>query len=171
MHEEHIKESNVTIAGMYVNLKKCRFMRTEIEYLGFLVGENRISITSKRTASIGKLKKPESPHDVRSVLGSINYFRKFIPKLATRAAQLHALLVTNVEWRWGDEEETTYNDLVNCLAKEPVILYVPDVNQPFYLDTDASTIAIAGILQQGDEQGDLRVVSCASRRLRVFETN
>lgn len=46
------------------------------------------------------------------------------------------------------------------------MLYVPDVNKPFILDTDASKDAIAAVLQQEDEGHNLRVVAYASKILK-----
>lgn len=130
-----------------------------------------MALTEKRKIAVSKLKKPTSLEEVRSFLESINYFRKFISKLAERAASLHNLLRKKNPWRWEEAENEAYNDLITALITELVMLYVPDPRKTFVIDTDASTEAVAGILQQTDNRGNLRVVSYASRKLHGAEIN
>jgi hypothetical protein len=56
-------------AGLKLNLKKCSFLKTEIEYLGHHIGSGGITPGMKKTAAVDKFKRPTSVHEVRQFLG------------------------------------------------------------------------------------------------------
>jgi hypothetical protein len=64
-------------AGLKLNLKKCSFLKTEIEYLGHHIGSGGITPGMKKTAAVNNFKRPTSVHEVRQFLGLAGYFRKF----------------------------------------------------------------------------------------------
>ena len=73
----------------------------------------------------------------------------------------------NVPFIWGDDEETSFQDLKEQLITEPVLIF-PDFSKPFIVTTDASGYAIGGILSQGPINQD-RPVAYASRTLNGAE--
>ena len=98
-----------------------------------------------------------------------NFYRSFIPKFAERCAPLDKLKRNDIDFDWQDEQQNAFDDLKNALMHYPV-LRLPDMNKPFILDTDASTIGIGGILQQQDEITKKNyVVSYYSRKLSDAE--
>lgn len=85
-----------------------------------------------------------------------------------RANVLYKLLKKDTPWSWTTQQKDAYNDLRTCLRTEPVLLYI-HLNKEFVLDTDASSHAVAAILQQCDENKQLKVVAYGSRSLRAAE--
>ena len=93
---------------------------------------------------------------LRSFLGSANYYRKFIRNFATIAAPLYALTKepqTRAEaklWHWTPEAQTAFEQLKEALTSAPVLLKLPDFSRPFKVYTDASDFATGAVLAQDD---------------------
>ena len=64
------------------------------------------------------------------------------------AAPLYALLRKSVEWNWQAEQDAAFLALKQALVAAP-ILKIPDFSREFEVETDASDVAIGGVLTQG----------------------
>ncbi|GFW78970.1 retrovirus-related Pol polyprotein from transposon opus [Trichonephila clavipes] len=58
-----------------VNLKKCAFGKTQIKYLGHIIGSGKHESDPEKTAVINNLPVPKTKKELRSVLGLCNYYR------------------------------------------------------------------------------------------------
>ncbi|KAI5652215.1 hypothetical protein M9H77_29402 [Catharanthus roseus] len=84
---------------------------------------------------------------LRSFLGLVNYYRRFIKGYSARAAPLTDLLKKNRPWAWSEDCQRAFEDLKKAICKDPV-LSLPDYSKPFEMHTDASDFAIGGVLMQ-----------------------
>ena len=154
---------------MRLKPKKCFLLQTEVRYLGHVVSQNGISTDPDKISAVKKWPTPQSVSDVRSFLGFVSYYRKFIDTFADKAKPLIQLTEKANKFSWGEKEENSFQDLKNALVSAPILAY-PDPNLPFILDTDASNIGIGAVLSQvqGDEE---KVIAYASRALSKAERN
>ena len=81
--------------GLAINLQKCEFAKTNIEWLGFTITTNGIKPLITKTEAITKLDNPKTLKQLRSFLGSVHHVTKFIPKLAKLSEPLRPLLKKN----------------------------------------------------------------------------
>ncbi|XP_021345514.1 uncharacterized protein K02A2.6-like [Mizuhopecten yessoensis] len=86
--------------GIRLKKTKCFFMRDEVEYFVFKVNKDGIHPSPWKVEAILKLVDPQTKRELQSWLGIVNYYRKFIPNLATVAEPLTHLLANDVEWQW-----------------------------------------------------------------------
>ena len=155
--------------GFKAKSSKVQLCVKELNWLGFIVSNGEIKPDPRLVSSIEKLSIPRNVNEVRMVTGLFNFYRSFIPKFAERCAPLDKLKRNDIDFDWQDEQQNAFDDLKNALMHYPV-LRLPDMNKPFILDTDASTIGIGGILQQQDEITKKNyVVSYYSRKLSDAE--
>ena len=75
--------SRLEAHGVRVNLAKCQFFQKEVEYLGHRVDVDGIHHTADKLKAIAEAPAPTSQKQLRSVLGLINYYGKFIEGLST----------------------------------------------------------------------------------------
>lgn len=99
----------------------------------------------------------------------MSYFRAFIKDFAKRAESLTNLLKKTQPWTWTQVEQAAWNDLKSTLKEEPVALEFPHDNREWVLDCDASGHSIGAMLQQRDADGQLHLISYASRMLTSTE--
>lgn len=89
---------------------------------------------------------PKTQKQVRSFLGLAGYYRRFIKGYATIAAPLSDLLQKD-GFRWGEKEASAFAALKHHLTVAP-ILGLPDFEDTFVVETDASGEGIGAVLLQ-----------------------
>lgn len=112
---------------------------------------------------------PKNAKDIKSFLGLVGYYRRFIKDFSKRAKPLNNLLKKNQGFIWSDLCQDSFNYFKNILTNKPLLQY-PNFDLPFNITTDASNIAIGAILSQGKIGLDLPI-AYASRTLNKAETN
>ena len=95
-----------------INLQKCHFAKTEIEWLGYKFTQTGISPPESKTAAILTIPPPTTLKRLRSFLGSVLYIGKFRPHLAQLCHPLRPLLTKSVKFIWT-EEHTKHFNLIN----------------------------------------------------------
>ena len=78
--------------GFQLKLEKCELLLTCIEYLGHIITSDGIKPVPSKVEAIVKVPKPVNVQELRSFLGLINYYGKFIPNLSTLLHPLNALV-------------------------------------------------------------------------------
>ena len=83
-------------------MSKCKFFKTFLVYLGYVVGDGQLKVDPAKVKCIVKWPKPSIVTEVRSFLGVVQYWRKFITNFSYIALPLHALTNTKTTFQWGD---------------------------------------------------------------------
>ena len=129
-------------------------MCPSVEYLGYVVDAHSVPIV----VAITKAPTPTSVKEVRSFLGLVGYYRKFIPNMSTIAQPLNQLLEQGRRWRWTDECKKSFEELKSALASSSVLThYNPDL--PLKLDCDASQFGLGAVISHVFPNGDERPVA------------
>ena len=158
-------------AGLTANAKKCRLGLEETNYLGYTIGRGCVKPQLRKVERIKDWPRPATKKQVKSFLGLISYYQKFIHNFATLATPLYELTKAKLPQRvcWNPEAENAFSALKAALCEEPV-LKAPDFNKPFILHTDASGTGLGAVLAQVIE-GDEHPILYASRKLLKHELN
>ena len=102
-----------------------------------------------KVKAIQEWEPPTKVTELRSFLGLVNYYRRFIMGYSAIASPLTDLLKKNKAWMWDEKCQAAFESLKKAVMEEPV-LRLPDVTMPFELHTDASDFAIGGVLMQDE---------------------
>lgn len=157
-------------AGMTLRLDKCRFLQTEIEYLGHQIDEEGIRPGAYKIKAVAEYTPPGNVHEVRRFLGLVSYFRKFIKDFAMLARPLTNLTKKSAIFQWGVEEQDAFIKLREKLITRPVLtIYDPLAETEVH--TDASKWGIGGILLQKQTEGSFKPVQYFSRATTAAEQN
>ena len=100
--------------------------------------------------------------------GLINFYTKFSKNPAAKIVPLLELLKKGVKWSWNDDLERVFKE-IKLLFSSSILLNYPDIKKPFYLQTDASDVALGAVLFQLDEDGNPCPIIYASRTLKGAE--
>ena len=161
---ERVRRAHLTLKP-----KKCEIGYEEIDFLGHTIENERITPKKGSIDKIINMPKPKSKKQVRSFLGAVNYYRKFIPDCARIMQPLTDLTRKDAKAiiTWNNELETAFNELKNALASKP-ILKLPDVEKEFVVRTDASDKAVGCVLLQ-EYEGVMHPIAYASKKLTERE--
>ena len=113
---------------------------------------------------------PKDVSKLRSFLGAVGYYRKFIKDFAQIASPLFQLLKKNSKFKWTKESDLAFKSLKERLIQAP-ILVPPDFTKPFIIRSDASRSGIGGVIIQKDDNGVEKPIHYVSRALRKAEVN
>lgn len=166
-HLKHLGEvlERLQSAGLTINPTKCVFAKPETEYLGFIIGNGVIKPQVHKVHALESCPLPQTRKQLRSFLGMAGFYHRFIPNFSARAAPLTDRTGSRCsnQVRWTEEAVAAFRDIQQSLGKNPV-LYSPDFEKAFILQTDASERGIGAVLLQGP-QGDQHPVAFISRKL------
>lgn len=168
-HIKHVKQVMDTLEKhkLYAKRKKCTFAVKSVKFLGHIVSEQGIMVDPDKVAAMLSLAAPRNVSDLRSFLGSVNFYRRFIPRCGHRTSPLTDLLRAGASFHWGVPQQRAFEDLKTALATAPV-LHPPDMSKQFFLYTDASQVAVGAALMQEDASG-MVPVGYASKTLTETE--
>ena len=88
---------------LYAKLSKCEFWLREVSFLGHIVSEEGIQVDLKKVEVIIEWKPPRNFIKVRSLLGLVGYYRRFVKGFSMTAAPMKRLLQKNVEFEWSEK--------------------------------------------------------------------
>lgn len=160
-HFENIEKVFKTLetANMKIQLDKCEFLQSQIEFLGFIISKEGIKTNPKKIQAIVDLPIPKTLKELRSFLGMSGYYRRFIKDYAKLAKPLTSLLrgedgrvskniSKNKTIQITQEATEAFQKIKNSLTSKEVLLIYPDFDKEFELTTDASNYAIGAVLSQ-----------------------
>ncbi|PAA92863.1 hypothetical protein BOX15_Mlig004203g3 [Macrostomum lignano] len=177
-HLEHLKEvlKRLIQANMKLKAKKCHLFKSELQYLGHVIGKSGIKRDASKLETIRNWPKPKSVTELRSFLGLCNYYRKFVRDFAEVAAPLCELTNKNIKCiqdNWTRIHDECFELLKERMCSEEVLAY-PEFNTDpqvyFVLDTDASDVRIGAVLNQVQSDGVERPIAYYSRKMRQSES-
>src|SRR5208282_452319 len=102
-------------------------------------------------------------------LGFCNFYRNFIINFAETARPLWDLTKKTRQWTWGEEEGKAFQKLKDELTSQPV-LTLPNFDNPFRIEVDASDYTTGGVLSQKHED-TWKPVAFISKALTEPERN
>jgi hypothetical protein len=98
-------------AGMTIAENKCSFGVPSVSFLGHLVSKDGISPLPDRVHDILNISSPTNITKVRSFLGLVNFYNRFIPKLAHHARPLTDLLRKRSRFQWSESHQNAFEKL------------------------------------------------------------
>ena len=148
--EEHLANlaqvlTRLGTAGMRLKREKCAFMLGSVSYLGHVISSEGLSTGNLKVKAIVDAPDPKDLSELRSFLGMVNYYGKFLPNLATTLAPLHSLLRQSSVWHWGSKQKKAFQRVKKLLQSNRVLTHFDD-QLPLLLECDA----LRGVVKLGD---------------------
>nr|KYP59343.1 Retrovirus-related Pol polyprotein from transposon opus [Cajanus cajan] len=152
--------------GLKMNPLKCAFGVTAGEFLGFVIHQKGIEVDRNKTKAIMETKPPSNKKELQSLLGKVNFLRRFISNLSRKTKVFSCLLhlKKEQEFQWNEEHQKAFEDIKEYLA-HPLVLAPLSKRKQLKLYISASNSTIAGMLAQDDDNGIERVIYYLSRML------
>ncbi|XP_068121096.1 uncharacterized protein [Hyperolius riggenbachi] len=174
--ESHLPKVQAVInsirqAGLTANPKKCALGLEEARYLGYIIGKGLIRPQVQKVHAIKEWPQPCTKKQVRTFLGMVGYYQRFVPDFATIAAPLTNLIKGKSSGgiTWNKDAEVAFCKLKEVLCSGPVLI-APDFKKKFVVQTDASNVGLGAVLSQM-VHGEEHPVVYLSRKLTPAEKN
>ena len=141
-----------------------------MQYPGYRIDSRGVHTTEQKVQTLVDTPAPKNVTQLRSFLGMLNFYAKFIPNFATLLHPLYALLHTGHTWKWSQECSDALQEAKVLLTKAPVLVHY-DPDRPIILATDASAYGIGAVLSHRNPDGSEQPIAFASRTLSQSERN
>lgn len=163
---QRLREANLTAKP-----SKCVIAYSKLECLGHIVGEEMVQPHPDKVRSVQEANRPVTKKQLRSFLGLVNFYRKFIPNCAHISLPLTDLTrkFSPNKIQWTESQEISFQNLKKALTSSP-ILKLPNLSKVFILQTDASDRGLGAVLLQEDLD-QKQPISYISRKLNKAEEN
>ena len=171
-HATHLKKAldAYKTANMQLRLDKCRFAYEKGEFVGHEISGEGYSPLKSHVTTIRDYPRPGSKKELQRFLGLVNFYRHFIPQMGSMAAPLYKLTHQDAVWLWTEECEISFRSLREALVGTPVLSF-PRWNKPFWVEVDASSMSVGGILSQETEDGIRKPLAYFSSGLTGAQRN
>ena len=160
-------------AGLKLKPSKCSLFADQVLYLGHVISAAGISPDPAKLRVLADWPTPKTVREMQSFLGFVNFYGDYISDATELTAPLYDLIAA----RKGDESIKmtaehleSFEEIKRRLCAAPRLAH-PDLEQPFFLYTNASKIAIGAVLLQRDNREVERAISFFSKKLSPEQRN
>ena len=123
---------------------------------------------AEKVEAVKAVPVPKNVTELKSYLGLLSYYGKFLPNLSTTLAPLYELLKSTVKWRWRDQENNAFQKSKKLLSSAEILVHY-DPTKEVTLACDASPYGIGAVLSHKMSDGSDRPIGFASRTLSSAE--
>ena len=153
-----------------IKKSKCCFFQDKVEFLGKVVTKEGIATSSRKVSAVLQIAPPENLTQLRSFLGIVNHYRKFVPLLADLSDPLNRLLKKDTPWKWSEECQQSFIKLKEALTSTAVLTHY-DPKVKIALACDASSTGIGAVIYHVYQDGTEKPIAYASKTLSSAERN
>ena len=141
---------------------KSYFVSTRVKFLGHINEKKTITLLKSRIDAIQKLQPPTIKNKIQKLVGVLNFLTKFVYKMHLFLRPFYNILRQKNSFEWTTEHQTRFEEIKKLLA-ERIINTIPDPNQPFYANCDASNFRSgAALLQSHNGTNKMNLISANS---------
>ena len=157
--QEHLRNleevlSRLEEAGLRLKKEKCSF-------LGHKICRDGLQPTETKVHAVAEAPEPQRVDELRSFLGLVNYYGKFLHNLASTAASLYQLLQKDAPWVWGKVQRAAFKDVKKLLQSSDLLVHF-DPQKQLVLDCDDSPYGIGAVLSHVMKDGTEKPIAFAS---------
>ena len=122
-HEQYLKIVLQTLREkkLYAKLNKCDFWIKEVSFLGHIMSAEGIRVDPTKVEAVVNWKPPRNVTEVRSFLGLIGYYRRFVRGFSVITSPLTKLLRKGIKFEWTDKCQNSFEQLKGMLVEAPVL--------------------------------------------------
>ncbi|XP_058449309.1 uncharacterized protein K02A2.6-like [Malaya genurostris] len=169
-HDSNLKRTLQRILeyGFRLKIEKCSFKMTQVKYLGVIVDRNGIHADPEKVKAIAQMSPPRDVSQLRSFLGAVNYYAKFLKEMHQLRRPLDQLLKKDMKWNWSEECQNSFDRFKELLNSDLMLThYNPSLE--IVVAADASSTGIGANIRHRFPDGSEKVVQHASRSLTPTE--
>ena len=156
-------------AGFRLSKAKCNFQMKSVKYLGHTIDAQGLHPSEDKLKAIRDAPAPENVTQLRSFLGLILFYARFIPNHSTLLAPLNDLLRQDAQWKWTSKENKAFQTAKDTLLNSQTLVHYDD-RLPLYLACDCSSYGAGAVLSHRIDGID-RPIAFASCTLTSTQRN
>ncbi|XP_039448651.2 uncharacterized protein K02A2.6-like [Culex pipiens pallens] len=150
--------------------RSLRAVLPQIKFLGHIVDKDGIRPDPSKTEAIAQMQPPKDVQQLRSYLGAINYYGRFVKQMKQLRAPLDNLLKKDAPWRWSAECQKSFEQFKAILLSDLLLTHY-DPSKEIVVAADASKYGLGAVIMHQFPSGEVKAIAHASRSLTPAEMN
>ncbi|KAK3748327.1 hypothetical protein QZH41_005512, partial [Actinostola sp. cb2023] len=142
----------------------------ELRSLSHVIDSTGVHPVQEKVQALQEARAPTNVSELKSYLGLLNYYNRFLPNLSTALAPLHRLLRKGEPWQWKDQEQASFDKSKQLILSADVLVHYC-TERELILQCDASPYGVGAVLSHRMPDGTDKPISFASRTLNPAERN
>ncbi len=156
--------------GLHARRDKCEFFKDKITYCGHKIDANGLHKCRDKLRAVAEAPQPKDVSQLRSFLGFINYYNRFLQNLATVLHPLNALLQAGKKWMWSKQCTQAFQETKKLVMSDTVLTHF-DPHKPLRVACDASPYGMGAVLSHMMADGTERPIAFALCSLTAAKKN
>jgi len=171
-HTQHVHQvlERLTDAGLHLKPEKSEFHKTEVKYLGLIIGVDGIKMDPSKVETVKAWPPPENLLDVRAFLGFANFYCRFVKGYSKVVEPLTQLTRKGQPFEWETKQQESFDGLKTSFTTAPFLHWF-DHDHDIVVETDAFDFVSTAVLSQYDDEGTLHPVAFFSKKYSPAECN
>ena len=137
--------------------------------LGHMISAAGLEVDKAKVSIIKNLMPPTTVKGIRSFLGHVGFYRRFIRYFSKVARPLCRLLEKDTKFKFDESYQRSFEEIKLRLVEAP-IMAKPDWNKEFEIMCDASDYAMGAVLGQRTDKV-FRAIYYASKTFNEVQEN
>ena len=155
-------------SGLRLRKDKCVFLAPSVVYLGHQIDAEGLHPVAEKVEAVQEAPAPKNVSELKSYLGLLTYYSRFLPNLSSELAPLYKLLKHNEPWHWTSRQKKAFERSKELLLSSQLLVHF-DPNLEIHLACDASSYGIGAVLTHKMPDGSEKPVGFVSRTLTDAE--
>ncbi|XP_062557273.1 uncharacterized protein K02A2.6-like [Armigeres subalbatus] len=173
--EEHQRNLQRTLQrlkkyGFTVRIEKCSFGMQQVKHLGQILDGSGIRPDPGKISAIVSMPPPHDVSSLRSYLGAINYYGKYVKEMRTLRHPMDQLLKAGANFEWSPACQASF-DRFREILQSPLLLTHYNPNLGIIVSADASAFGLGARIAHQFPDGTVKAVYHVSRSLTAAEWN
>lgn len=126
---EHLEVLNFVFrrlvdAGLTINFEKSSFCLPSLKYLGHVIDGNGLRTDPDKVEAILNFPRPTTYTELKRFVGTVSWYRRFVPDFATIAEPLHSLTKGKKKpsrIAWNPQADQAFLKLKSLLVSSPIL--------------------------------------------------
>ena len=108
LHNLKLVMNRLLSCRLHVNFEKCEFFQEKVSYVGHEIDSEGLHKSPGKIKAVKEAKLPENVSELRSFLGLVNYYHRFINNCSSVARPLNELLNKDTKLNWNCKREKSF---------------------------------------------------------------